>query len=77
MISENKELSEQKGVACISVVGNSRFYTNTRDEFKSFCCRASAESLSLQLSQEVNATVFVSLKCIFSVTRVIIVILAR
>lgn len=38
MISENREFSEKKGVACVSVVGKKKkkksFYTNSGDELE-------------------------------------------
>lgn len=47
MISENREFSEKKGVACVCVVGKKMFYTNSGDELEGALLLFLTESLSL------------------------------
>lgn len=55
MISENREFSEKKGVARVSVVGKKSLSIQTVEMNWKVLCHAFTESLSLQLSAEVNA----------------------
>lgn len=63
MISENREFSEKKGVAFVSVVGikkNKNLSIQTMEMNWRVLCHAFTESLSLLLSAKVNAMICVA-----------------